>query len=154
MRLPHLQRPAWASGDASNVLMPSSAIRLAYCMGHLKIMEFWGCTLKFGSTAKIPAKCKLKHYRISEWDEGQAHPQRAPVEACNGDLLIDSLLQHIIGRHRLDALQVWAILVNAAAGPGIPHSLLPILHRGLLYLTASPQVGTRMILASYGQHMM
>ena len=38
------------------------------------------CTLRFGSTAKVLAKCKLKHYRISKvcWGHdhllGPAHP--------------------------------------------------------------------------------
>ena len=27
-----------------------------------------GCTMRFGSTAKVLLKCKLKYYRISEWD--------------------------------------------------------------------------------------
>ena len=29
-----------------------------------------GCSMRFGSSAKVLAKCKLKYYRISEWDAG------------------------------------------------------------------------------------
>ena len=31
-----------------------------------------GRTMRFGSTAKVLLKCKLKYYRISEWDAAHA----------------------------------------------------------------------------------
>ena len=37
-----------------------------------------GCTMRFGSTAKVLAECKLKYYRISEWDAGGRQPVGIP----------------------------------------------------------------------------
>ena len=55
----------------------------------LCIDEGWpqrpGCTMRFGSTAKVLAKCKLKYYRISEWDVPSMASQPVQLKALCTD---------------------------------------------------------------------
>ena len=70
------------------------------------------CTMRFGSTAKVLAKCKLKYCRISECSGGWAaaygrepqphhgsHPKAAGSSAGDGSLSADRQTHHAVLHH-------------------------------------------------------